>query len=74
VEDQLNEMCSRYNWSFKNFTGYNSKGSAVFTIECRKGRAIFRDMAGNKLLTGAADNAPATLQKLLIEYYYCKPL
>jgi len=71
----LSESTQKYGWkSEPTKTGYdlyNGKGKKVVTVEVKGNKYVFKDQAGNKLMSGNKDVSTAT-EKLIKDYYYGK--
>ena len=73
INDSTKLLLSKYGWSMKENIIYNKNNKPVIKFLVNGGKYIFLDMAGNKLMQGKFQ-FNITLERLLTEYYYCKPI
>ena len=73
--ENLHSTAQKYGWSFDyvNNQVLNKVGKVVVSLSFKKGRYQFRDTANNLIMSGSK-NVSESLEKILISYYFCKPL
>lgn len=73
----IQTTASKYGWSAIEENGaiklFNREGNHTCTVTEKKGRYLFSDTAGNKILSGSGLIEQAT-ERVLTKYYYCNEI
>ena len=73
--EDISLIAQKYGWCLANagthYTLCNRKGAVVCKLFMRGSKYVFKDLSGNKIMSGTGQLA-SSLEKLLTKYYFAK--